>query len=260
MVAFALGLEAAKAGTPEPAQQGVESNANAQAGAVSVSHAGAVSGSASNAIAGGGRSSAEIGDVGASASVGDVIAKGGEGGNSNQTQTATGGASNQTQTANNTGNQQDISINHEAVRQAPSIAQGAVMPSGCGVGGNAGGSQPGGAAFVGFSFTTEECYLLLYAAAYNAIGMPDTSCDLLNSSDTTQKAMKRLTKIEARRNGLAVARSLPDCTLAKNKPEPVDVPTVVVLEDRGPRIEGTPASKEYVNEVVKRAIVTGSGK
>lgn len=90
-------------------------------------------------------------------------------------------------------------------RNAPSIAQGSLMAAGCGAGANGGGSKPGGAGFLGFVWTTDQCYALLAAASYQSIGMPDTSCDLLNSMKSVQKAFKRMGK------------PLPDCTTAENR-------------------------------------------
>lgn len=90
-------------------------------------------------------------------------------------------------------------------RNAPSIAQGSLMAVGCGAGANGGGSRPGGAGFLGIVWTTDQCYTLLAAAAYQAIGMPDTSCDLLTSMKSVRKAFKRMGK------------PLPDCTTAENR-------------------------------------------
>lgn len=79
------------------------------------------------------------------------------------------------------------------------------MPSGCGAGVNGGGSREGGAGFLGLAWTTDQCYALLAAASFAAIGMPDTSCDLLVSMKSVQKAFKR------------AGKQLPDCTAAENR-------------------------------------------
>jgi hypothetical protein len=96
-----------------------------------------------------------------------------------------------------------VSINHR--RNAPSLAQGGLMASGCGAGANGGGSREGGAGFLGFVWTTDQCYQLLAAASFATIGMPDTSCDLLVAMKSVQKAFKR------------AGKPLPDCTSAENR-------------------------------------------
>ncbi len=117
------------------------------------------------------------------------------------------------------------------------------MPSGCGVGGNAGGSGINGSGFLGIAFTSEQCYALSAAAAYAAIGMSDVACDLLNSMKSVRAAHKRL------------GRPLPDCTAAKNR---VDAPEVVIVsrETSG----SDPVTKEYVQEVTKRALTDKASK
>src|SRR5262245_5281972 len=72
--------------------------------------------------------------------------------------------------ANNAGNLQVM--NFQQRRNAPSVAQGGLSIPGCGgTGVNAGGSRPGGSGFLGWSWTDGDCYLLLAAAQFTAIGM-----------------------------------------------------------------------------------------
>lgn len=101
------------------------------------------------------------------------------------------------------GNAQHVEINHR--RNAPSLAQGGLAASGCGAGVNGGGSRTGGAGFLGLVWTTDQCYALLAAEHFAAIGMPDTSCDLLVSMKSVQRAFKR------------AGKPLPDCATAENR-------------------------------------------
>lgn len=153
--------------------------------------AGAVAGAA--AIAGGG-AGGEGGDGGAASAVGE----GGAGGAATAEQSQEARAE-----SSNNGNHQGVTINHR--RNAPSLAQGGLAASGCGAGANGGGSREGGAGFLGVVWTTDQCYQLLAAASFAAIGMPDTSCDLLVSMKSVQKAFKR------------AGKPLPDCTSAENR-------------------------------------------
>jgi hypothetical protein len=103
----------------------------------------------------------------------------------NQTQSAVSGAE-----ATNAGNSQ--SVNTKVERSAPSLGQGGLYNSGCGAGVNGGGSSPGGAGFLGATWTTHDCYLFLLAQRYESIGMADTACDVLNSTRAARKAFERL--------------------------------------------------------------------
>lgn len=151
-----------------------------------------------------------------------------------QTQTATGG------TASNAGNAQSIAIQHQ--RSAPSLGQGSLMPSGCGMGANAGGSQPGGAAFLGFSFTTAECYKFLLAQHLTAIGMVDSACDVLMSTKSATAAYKKA--------GLAK----PKCDAPEPVREKASSTTVI------PIVVPPGVSTELLNETVKRAFEASQSK
>lgn len=104
-----------------------------------------------------------------------------------QHQTASSDQS-QTQSANNEGNTQSTTVETNHVRQAPSLAQGVVMPVGCGVGGNAGGSNTNGAGFLGIAFTPAECYAFMLAASYASLGMIDSACEVLNTTKAAKRA------------------------------------------------------------------------
>jgi hypothetical protein len=119
---------------------------------------------------------------------------------------ADGGESNSSASASNEGVTQVTAINHR--RNAPSLAQGGLAVAGCGAGANGGGSREGGAGFLGLVWTTDQCYALLAAASFAAIGMPDTSCDLLVSMKSVRKAFKR------------AGKPLPDCASAENRDLP----------------------------------------
>lgn len=96
----------------------------------------------------------------------------------------------------------DNSVTITNPRNAPSLGQGSIIPSGCGVGGNAGGSNSHGAAFLGWSWTPDNCYLLMLGDKFASIGMPDTACDLWMQMSVAEAAFKKL----GRR---------PDCTMKR---------------------------------------------
>lgn len=91
--------------------------------------------------------------------------------------------------ANNAGNSQIT--NFSSPRQAPSIGQGSFAIQGCGVAGNAGGSQSSGAAFLGFAFTPQQCYDFMLAQAYASVGAERAACEVLNKSKAGRRAEKR---------------------------------------------------------------------
>lgn len=107
---------------------------------------------------------------------------------SNQTQTAIGGASK----AVNHGNNASQSTEFNYPRQAPSVGQGSIAIASCGAGGNAGGSNSHGAAFLGVAFTPADCKLLLAAAAYQALGMWDSACEMVNGISAVKARWKAL--------------------------------------------------------------------
>src|SRR5210317_128842 len=102
-------------------------------------------------------------------------------------------------------NDVDVTVNagttYQQVRQAPSIAQGSFAISGCSVGGNAGGSNKNGAAFLGFGWTPKECYAFMLAQAYQSIGQYKAVCDILRNT----KVGKRM-----ERDGIELPECLPE--------------------------------------------------
>lgn len=138
----------------------------------------------------------------------------------------------QQQSANNEGN--SLSVTNEAVRQAPSVAQGSFAIAGCAAAGNAGGSNKNGSAFLGFGFTSSECYLYLTAQAYAALGQTETACAIVNQT----RAAKRLVK-----QGI----KLPPCRY--------EVPAPLPAADLSKY-----ATKEDVSEAVTRAFKSAQKK
>lgn len=120
--------------------------------------------------------------------------------------------------ASNAGISNDTDVTISAPRQAPSLGQGAIIPSGCGAGGNAGGSNTHGAAFLGVAFTTDECYLFLLGEKFASIGMPDTACDIWLQTKSAKRAFK--------------GKELPSCTIHRTPP-PTLAPTVMHVDVSG---------------------------
>lgn len=114
--------------------------------------------------------SATIGDI---AIVSDARATGGQGGSS--VAVVERGA---------------VELNYEEVRQAPSIGQGSFAIQGCGVAGNAGGSNSTGAVFLGLGWTPAQCYDFMLAQAYQSVGERKTACEVLNNTKAGKRAKK----------------------------------------------------------------------
>jgi hypothetical protein len=98
-------------------------------------------------------------------------------------------AQGQTASASNAGNAQ--TSNYVSERQAPSVAQGALLIQGCGAGGNAGGSNTRGAAFAGVAWTPKECYAFMLAQAYQSVGQSQAACEVLRTTDAAKRARER---------------------------------------------------------------------
>ena len=188
--AFATGTPA-----PEPVST---SQATAQSAALAAAQAGAIAGASATGGAGGAG-----GDAAASATGGAAT--------STQQQTATGIGGSATASQ---GNQQTLAYTER--RQAPSVGQGGISVPACGAGGNAGGSNTGGAAFLGLAFTPRDCKLLLAASAYQALGMYDAACEMVNG----------VSVVRARWRELGV--SAPSCEVKPPEPVAVAAPSVVV--------------------------------
>lgn len=115
---------------------------------------------------------------------------------------ATGGDSSSTATggsAENNGNANvEISSVYKGVRNAPSVALGSVYPTATCQGGlGIGGSGVNGSGLLNFSFTKKECETVVLAQNFAAIGMPETSCDILKTTKAWKRAAKANPKIQA---------------------------------------------------------------
>jgi len=84
----------------------------------------------------------------------------------------------------------DIEVSYVQARSAPSMGQGSFAISGCSVGGNAGGSNTSGSAFLGFGWTPLECYKFMLAQAYQAIGEKQAVCDILRKTKAGEALIK----------------------------------------------------------------------
>lgn len=187
--------------TPSPVSSSeslalASSESLALAGAVSVSEGGDARSSSRSTATSGDSSAVGVGVGGnienrqnttALASMGDVAATSGDSSSS-----ATAGDSE----ASAVGGDQATTVTVEGdtyrqVRQAPSVAQGSIVIQTCSAGGNAGGSNTSGSAFLGFAYITASCYDLSYAAAYAALGQRQAACDILRTSKRGKKYEKR---------------------------------------------------------------------
>lgn len=177
-----------------------------------------------------------------------------------QSQTATGGNANATNTNSNTANggeggtavaaavvesgavevaegavQSNLTYTYKEVRQAPAIGQGSFAIAGCSVAGNAGASGPGGAGFLGFGFTPQQCYDFMLAQAYQSLGEKKAACDILRNSKAGKRQEKR---------GI----TLPGC---EPEVKTVVVPAPVVAP--APDLSGY-ATKEELNRAFKASM------
>lgn len=180
------------------------SDADAAASSVAVSAANADSRSASNSHSGatafgghGGKASADGGNAAATAAGGTSSAE------------AVAGDS-----AASADNALSLTQNYEAKRSAPSIAAASVYPTaGCQGGVSLGGSGSGGAGLLGFSFTKRECETVVLAQNFAAIGMAETSCDLLKTTKAWRRATERNPQLaancEPKPESVAVAEPAP---------------------------------------------------
>lgn len=124
-----------------------------------------------------------------------AYAHGGDGGEASATggsATATSGDSSAEGGDASADNSLNLNQTYKQVRQAPSVSQGSLVIGSCGAGGNGGGSNSHGAAFLGLSWTPKHCKLLLAAAAYQAMGMNDAACSMINGISSVQKRWKEL--------------------------------------------------------------------
>lgn len=120
--------------------------------------------------------------------------------NSNSTSTASGGDADASATggaAVATSGDASVSYYSKVERSAPALGQGSFALAGCGAGGNVGGSNSSGAAFLGFGFTPAECYAFMLAQSYEAIGETVAACQVLNTTNAAKRAAKRGAKLPA---------------------------------------------------------------
>ena len=133
--------------------------------------------------------------------------------------TATGGESNSDASSNSNSGGNSLTVNESTPRQAPGLAQGSFAIIGCGIAANAGGSSPGGAGFLGFGYTPEQCYDFMLANAYCTAGATQACCEVLNNSKAGQRAKKR---------GVSLPVCRPPEPTPPTTPAPQQPPVVVV--------------------------------
>jgi hypothetical protein len=161
-VALALlwSLTAGATTAPQPTspKNDVKSTAGAHAGAHADARSTSQSRSSSSARGGAARSTS-------TASGGRATAAGGEGGEAFAA-------------AGDNLNTVDASQYYEDQRDIPMMVMGIVAPNDCGAGGQAGGAGTNGAGFLGFAWTTKNCYALKTGAAFAAAGDYELACEL----------------------------------------------------------------------------------
>lgn len=129
------------------------------------------------------------------------------------------------------GNTQQTSF--RAPQNAPAVATAPAPIVGCGASASGGGSNTGGAAVLGFAWTTRECQGWTLASAYAALGDRVTACRVLNAQNTARRARKR-------------GVTLPDCDALLIPPA-----DTVRLIDTPPDLSSY-ARKEELREVADR--------
>jgi hypothetical protein len=132
-----------------------------------------------------------------------------------------------------------LTVNEANPRQAPAIGQGSFAIQGCGAAGNAGGSNVGGAAFLGLGFTPAQCYDFMLAQAYAAAGAWSAACNVLNASPAGQRAARR-------------GVQLPDCNGPAVPPAaPPAIPAEIVVKVEEP---GGGKCDERVEKAFKQCV------
>lgn len=111
-------------------------------------------------------------------------------------------------------------------RNAPPVFLGALTPTSCGGGFNAGGSSRDGAGAFGIQWVGKECRIRMVGDRYHALGMVDTACEVYK----TTKGFRDAAKVNPKLRDL-------DCTV---KPAAVVAPAEPVIpkefvEARTPR-------------------------
>lgn len=161
-----------------------------------------------------------------------------------QYQSAHGGDAEQSQSAeaNNEGVQTNVTTTYR--RQAPSVAQGSLMVGSCGSAGNGGGSNSRGAAFLGLAWTPADCKLLLAASAYQALGMYDSACEMVNGISVVRKRWE------------ALGVEPPSCEVTP--PEPVAQPATTIVVQPADTAASEARMVERMDRIAERAV--GGGK
>lgn len=85
---------------------------------------------------------------------------------------------------------QTVTVSHEAGPAA--LGQGAVILNGCGFGANAGGSDSGGAGFLGVTFVTPGCWDAMNIANEAAFGNVRTACEMNRLTPAGKRNAERL--------------------------------------------------------------------
>lgn len=81
-------------------------------------------------------------------------------------------------------------------KQAANVVSPAAMViTGCQVAGQAGGSNTRASGMLGIEFTPSECYAFIQAQAYLAVGQAQAACEILNTTNAAQRALKRGAKL-----------------------------------------------------------------
>ena len=124
-------------------------------------------------------------------------------------------------------------------RSAPALGQGSFAIQGCGVAGNAGHSGTGGASFLGFGFTPEQCYDFQLAQAYAALGAVRAACDVLNFSKAGKRAKMRGVELP-----LCAAQPAAQPALTAQPPSPI----VINVESALPAPACTKALKQCLKK------------
>ena len=83
---------------------------------------------------------------------------------------------------------QTLSI--ESPKQAPSVGQGSIFIPECGAGGNGGGSNSSGSAFLGFAYVPAWCQDFKYAAWLWSVGDYEGACRVMAESKVGKRAAK----------------------------------------------------------------------
>lgn len=109
--------------------------------------------------------------------------------NTNLNSNTSTSTSSSTADASNSGVSNSTSVTTE--RSAPSVAVGSIYPTAtCQAGMGVGGSGVSGSGLINFSWTKKECSTVVLAQNFMAIGMPETSCELLKTTASWKRAMK----------------------------------------------------------------------